>query len=63
MSIFVISNHHCLGVEYIKDKNDLERFRQDLENKIDEIGEFEFWVSRPKLLVWDGKTKFFLKVF
>jgi hypothetical protein len=52
-----------LGVEYIKDKNDLERFRQDLENKIDEIGEFEFWVSRSKLLVWDGKTKFFLKVF
>jgi len=52
-----------LGVEYIKDKNDLERFRQDLENKIDEIGEFEFWVPRSKLLVWDGKTKFFLKVF
>jgi hypothetical protein len=33
-----------VGVEHPKSKNDVEKFKEDMSNKIDEIGEFEFWI-------------------
>lgn len=50
-----------LGVEYIKDKSEVERFNQDVLAKIEEIGEMEFWVPRRQIKVWNGVSAMLLK--
>lgn len=49
-----------LGVKYIKSEMEIQRFREDLVSKIDEIGEFEFWLpkSQVKEYIGGGKFKF-----
>jgi len=41
-----------VGVEHPKSKDDVEQFKVDISNKIDEIGEFEFWI--PKRAIENG---------
>jgi len=51
-----------MGVEYITDSSQAERFREDYLKKVEEIGILEFWVPKSKILKWDGKTEIILKM-
>lgn len=50
-----------MGVEYIKDKSEVERFRKEYMDKIEEIGEMEFWVPKSQIIKWDGVTEGILR--
>ncbi len=50
-----------MKMEYIKDKSEVERFRQDYLKRVDEIGEFEFWVPKRQIRKWDGMTESIVK--
>lgn len=45
-----------VGVEYITDASQAERFRQDYLRRVEEIGEMEFWVPKSQIKKWDGIT-------
>lgn len=48
----------CAGhmkVEYIKDKNEVDRFNEDYRKRVEEIGEMEFWISKSQIKKWEGK--------
>jgi hypothetical protein len=51
-----------MGVEYIKDASQAERFREEYLKKVDEIGTFEFWIPKKKIVKWEGKTEIILKM-
>jgi len=51
-----------MGVEYIKDASQAERFREEYLKKVDEIGVFEFWIPKKKIVKWEGKTEVILKM-
>jgi len=47
----------CAGhmkVEYIKNFSEVERFRNDYLKRIEEIGNFEFWVPKKQIQNWYG---------
>ena len=46
-----------LGVPYIKDQEDLNRFKMDLNKRIDEIGEFEFWLPKTQIKEYVGRGR------
>ena len=50
-----------LGVSYIKDKSEVERFNQDVLAKVEEIGEMDFWVPRRQIKVWNGDSAILMK--
>ena len=50
-----------VGVEHPKTKNDVEKFKEDMSNRIDEIGEFEFWIPKKSIVKWDGRGSIMLK--
>ena len=50
-----------MGVQYIKDKSEVARFNEDMEKKIEEIGEMEFWVPKSQIKVWNGVSSIILK--
>ena len=52
-----------VGIEYIKDASETERFRQDYLRRVEEIGEMEFWVPKSQIKKWDGETKEFVETF
>ena len=43
-----------VGVKHPKTKNEVEQFKVDMSNKIDEIGEFEFWIPKRAIVEWNG---------
>ena len=43
-----------MKVEYIKNLSEVERFRNDYLKRIEEIGEFEFWVPKKQIQQWNG---------
>ena len=45
-----------VGVEYIKDASETQRFRDEYLRRVDEIGEMEFWVPKSQIKKWDGVT-------
>ena len=51
-----------MGVEYIKDKSQADRFREDYLKKVEEIGVMEFWVPKSQLKNWEGDTNFLLEI-
>ena len=51
-----------MGVEYITDSSQAERFRNEYLAKVEEIGEMEFWVPKSRIIKWDGKTEIILKM-
>jgi hypothetical protein len=51
-----------LGVEYIKDESEVERFNQEALQKVEEIGEMEFWVPRRQIKVWNGESAILMKM-
>ena len=46
-----------LGIPYIKDNGDITRFKMDLESRIDEIGEFEFWLPKTQIKEYVGRGR------
>ncbi len=51
-----------MGVEYITDASQAERFRNEYLKRVEEIGEMEMWVPKSKILKWDGNTEVILKM-
>ena len=51
-----------MKVEYIKDKSQADRFREDYLKKVEEIGEMIFWVPKSQLKNWEGDTNFLLEI-
>ena len=45
-----------VGVEYITDKSQTQRFREEYLKRVEEIGEMEFWVPKTQIKKWDGVT-------
>ena len=50
-----------MGVEYITDVNDADRFREEYLKRVDEIGEFEFWIPNSQIKFWEGKGETVVK--
>lgn len=50
-----------MKMEYIKDKSEVERFREDYLKRVDEIGQFEFWIPKRQIRKWDGVTESIVK--
>jgi len=46
-----------MGVEYIKDASQAERFREEYLKRVDEIGEMEFWVPKNQIKTWGSVTE------
>lgn len=51
-----------MGVEYITDKSQAERFRNEYLKKVEEIGEMEFWVPKRQIKKWEGNGDLLLNV-
>ena len=51
-----------MGVEYITDSSQAERFRNEYLAKVEEIGILEFWVPKSKIIKWEGRTEIILKM-
>ena len=51
-----------MGVKYIKDKSQADRFREDYLKRVEEIGVLEFWVPKSQLKNWEGDTNFLLEI-
>lgn len=45
-----------VGVEYITDKTQAERFRNEYLKRVEEIGVMEFWVPKSQIKKWEGFT-------
>ena len=43
-----------VGVPYITDKSQAERFRMEYLKRVDEIGEMTFWIPKSKIVKWEG---------
>jgi hypothetical protein len=50
-----------MGVEYITNVNDADKFREEYLKRVDEIGEFEFWTPNSQIKFWEGKGEFVVK--
>jgi len=47
----------CAGhmkVEYIKNKSEVERFRNDYLKRVEEIGEMEMWIPKKQIRKWES---------
>jgi ribosomal protein L9 len=51
-----------MRVEYIKDRSQADRFREDYLKRVEEIGEMIFWVPKSQLKNWEGDTNFLLEI-
>ena len=51
-----------VGVKHPKTKDEIGKFKQEISNKIDEIGEFEFWIPKRSIVEWKGTAKIFMKL-
>ena len=50
-----------VGVPYITDVNQVDRFRNEYLKKVEEIGEMEFWVPKSQIKKWEGRTERILR--
>ena len=50
-----------MRVEYITDVSQAESFRNRYLQRVEEIGEMEFWVPRKQIVKWDGITETVLR--
>lgn len=50
-----------IGVEYITDRTQSERFRNEYLQRVEEIGEMEFWIPKSQIVKWDGVTESIIK--
>jgi hypothetical protein len=52
-----------MGVEYITDRSQADRFREEYLKRVEEIGEMEFWVPKSQIKKWEGTADILLKMF
>jgi hypothetical protein len=45
-----------VGVKHPSTKEDLPYYRQLISDKIDEVGEFEFWIPKRGIVEWNGSA-------
>tara|TARA_R110000744_G_scaffold374158_1_gene486796 strand:+ start:849 stop:1598 length:750 start_codon:yes stop_codon:yes gene_type:complete len=50
-----------VGVKHPKNINEINKFKEDISNKIDEIGEFEFWIPKRAIIEWRGTAGIMLR--
>jgi hypothetical protein len=50
-----------MRVPYIKDASEAARFREDYLRRVEELGEFEFWIPRKQIKKWEGMTESILR--
>ena len=50
----ICANH--LGIDYITDASQAQRFREEYLKRVEEIGEMEFWVPKSQIVKWEGST-------
>lgn len=50
-----------VGVDYITDKSQAQRFREDYLKRVEEIGVLTFWVPKSQIKKWDGDTQAILE--
>ena len=50
-----------MRVPYIKDVSEASRFREDYLNRVEEIGEMQFWIPRKQIKKWTGMTETILR--
>lgn len=55
----ICANH--VGVPYITDVNQVDKFRDEYLKRVEEIGEMEFWVPKSQIKKWEGKTERILR--
>ena len=51
-----------MGVTYITDVNQVDKFREEYLKKVEEIGEMEFWVPNSQIKSWEGNTQVLQKM-
>ena len=51
-----------VGVTHPTSKADLPMYRQQISDKIDEVGEFEFWIPKRGIVEWNGSAGVLLKM-
>ena len=51
-----------MGMEYITDKSQAEKFREEYLKRVEEIGEMEFWVPISQIKKWEGHSNVVLKM-
>ena len=47
-----------LGVKYIKNKNEVERYKVELAERVEQIGEFEFWLPKSQIREYVSNKRF-----
>jgi len=52
-----------MGGEYITDRTQADRFREEYLKRVEEIGEMEFWVPKSKIEKWEGDNDILLQMF
>ena len=52
-----------VGVKHPASKADIPQFKQMMSDKIDEIGEFEFWLPKRSVQKWNGHGAVLMKIF
>lgn len=50
-----------LGVKHPKTKDEVADWKVKVSEKIDEIGEFEFWIPKRSIIKWNGAAGILLK--
>jgi hypothetical protein len=51
-----------VGVEHPKTKDEVQKFKDNMSKRIDEIGEFEFWIPKSQVKEWDGSGVVLLRM-
>jgi hypothetical protein len=51
-----------MGITYITDSSQVDRYREEYLKRVEEIGEMEFWVPLSQIKDWEGKTSKLLKM-
>ena len=46
-----------MKIEYVKDKTEAIRFREDYLKRVEEIGLMEFWIPKRQIKKWTGMTQ------
>ncbi len=49
-----------VGVTYITDKSQAEKFRMEYLKRVEEIGEMTFWIPKSKIVKWEGTMEVLL---
>ena len=51
-----------VGVPYITDVSQTDRFRNEYMERVDEIGEMECWIPKSQIIIWEGTADILLKM-